>query len=251
MRIVVLTDVHANLPALNAALAAIDCHGYDLLIHTGDAIGIGPFPAECLDRLLALPRCRCVMGNHDAWFAAGLPSPQPAWMSDGELAHHQWTHAQLDPALRATVSTWPYLITETVAALTMSFLHYPRSAENDFLPILPQPTAAELDQAFMPYFMPSKGPLIFYGHHHPFADTVGVARYINPGSLGCATTAHARYTVVDVHRDLHSGQWQVTHHTVAYDDAPLAAAFHERDVPERVLINQFFYGGRLWKEPSG
>lgn len=238
MRIVVLTDIHANLPALNAALAAIESHGYDLLVHTGDAIAIGPFPAESLERLLNLPRCRCVMGNHDAWFADGLLSPQPPWMSDGELAHQYWTHAQFDPALRATVRTWPYLITETVETLTMSFLHYPYAGDKEFLPILQQPTVADLTQAFAPY----PGELIFYGHHHPFADTVGAARYINPGSLGCATTAHARYTVVDVH----NGQWQVTHHSVAYDDGPLIAAFQERDVPERVLINQFFYGGRLW-----
>ena len=240
MRIVVFTDVHANLPALNAALAAIDSQGYDLLVHTGDAIGIGPFPTECLERLLNLPRCRYVMGNHDAWFAEGLPSPQPSWMSDGEFAHHQWTHAQLDPVLRAKVNSWPYVITETIEAVTMSFLHYPLTTGNSFLPILQQPTVAELGQAFAAY----SGELIFYGHHHPFADMVGAARYINPGSLGCAATAHARYTVVDIH----SGQWQVSHHKIPYDDAPLVTAFQERDVPERMLINKFFYGGRLWME---
>lgn len=41
MRIVVLADVHANLPALEAALAQIEEAGYDLLVHLGDAIVMG------------------------------------------------------------------------------------------------------------------------------------------------------------------------------------------------------------------
>ncbi len=82
MKVAVLTDVHANLPALEATLRAIEDAGCEAIYHTSDAIGIGPFPAECLTRLLATPRMRLIMGNHDAWFAFGLPQPQPAWMSD-------------------------------------------------------------------------------------------------------------------------------------------------------------------------
>jgi predicted phosphodiesterase len=51
-RIAVITDAHAYLPALGAALTAIRADGPDAVYHTGDAIGIGPFPAETLDRLL-------------------------------------------------------------------------------------------------------------------------------------------------------------------------------------------------------
>ena len=46
MKIAVLTDVHGNLPALQVALRAIRREGADAIFHTGDAIGIGPFPAE-------------------------------------------------------------------------------------------------------------------------------------------------------------------------------------------------------------
>jgi predicted phosphodiesterase len=51
MRIVVMTDSHANLPALQAALKDIRGNGYDVIVHTGDAVAIGPYPAECLDLL--------------------------------------------------------------------------------------------------------------------------------------------------------------------------------------------------------
>jgi fructose-1,6-bisphosphatase len=64
-RIAVITDAYANFPALDAALAAIRGDGVVAVYHTGDAIGIGPFPTEVLDRLLHEPRMHLVMGNHD------------------------------------------------------------------------------------------------------------------------------------------------------------------------------------------
>lgn len=237
MRIVVLTDVHGNLPALEAALGAIEHEGYDLLVHLGDAIGIGPFPAECLGRLLVLPRALLLMGNHDAWFAEGLPEPQPTWMSDGELEHHKWTHAQLDPALRSAVAAWPYASEERIGRMTISFLHYGLTGPRSFAPIIQQPSAAELDRVFAECV----GDLVCYGHHHPFSDLQGRARYLNPGSLGCAPTAVARYSQLK----LVDGRLNVTHHAIPYDDLRLATAFVVRAVPEYPLLNRAFFGDRL------
>jgi predicted phosphodiesterase len=237
MRIVVLTDVHGNLPALNVALHAIEREGYDLLVHLGDVIAIGPFPAECLERLLALPRARLLMGNHDAWFAYGLPEPRPSWMSEGELEHQRWTHAQLDPALRSTVGAWPDLIEEEYGGVRLTLLHYSLSGPRSFVPIIREPSAADLDQLFAGYW----ADLICYGHHHPFSDVQGRARYLNSGSLGCAPTAVARYSVLE----LVGRQLRLTHQSIPYDDRPLAAAFVARAVPERTFINAAFFGGRL------
>ncbi|HEX2087775.1 MAG TPA: metallophosphoesterase family protein, partial [Solirubrobacteraceae bacterium] len=43
-RVAVITDVHANLPALQAALRAIDASGVDALYCGGDLVGYGPHP---------------------------------------------------------------------------------------------------------------------------------------------------------------------------------------------------------------
>ncbi len=67
----IMTDVHGNLPALEAAVKVIDSEHCDAIFHLGDAVGIGPFPAESLELLLSLPNFRSVMGNHDAWFVRG------------------------------------------------------------------------------------------------------------------------------------------------------------------------------------
>jgi len=237
MRLVVFTDVHANLPALDAALSSIRQHGYDVLVHTGDAIAIGPFPTECMDRLLSLPNAHLLMGNHDFWFAHGLPEPQSPWMSDGEVLHQHWTHARLDPKLKPVVAQWKYVLTETFDGVTISFMHYPLTSKQELMPVVQQPIAEELDHMFAEY----PGELMFFGHHHPASDVQGRARYINPGSLGCAKTAVARYCVIDIEKS----HYTVEHKSIPYDDAVLFEAFEKREVPERNFICKAFFGGRF------
>jgi predicted phosphodiesterase len=238
MRIAVMTDVHANLPALAAALDAIRSEGCDALFHTGDAIGIGPYPAECLDLLLNAPNTYLVKGNHELWFVDGLPQPQPAWMSDGEVAHQQWTYASLDAKLRSVVADWPMRHEQQFEGVRMTFVHYGLDATGrDFAPIIREPTVAELDNLFGK----DESSLVFYGHHHPFSDVQGCARYINPGSLGCYHLPVARYAVVNVN----GRGWTVEHRVVPYEDEELWRAFEQRKVPERAFIYRAFFGGRF------
>jgi predicted phosphodiesterase len=242
MRIVVITDVHANLPALEVALKAIQAGGYDALFHTGDAIAIGPYPAECLDLLLNTPNIRFVMGNHEAYFVSGLPTLQPAWMSDGEARHQQWTHSRLNPHLRSVLAEWPYFLEHELEGVRTGFVHYGLTpSEQDFQPVIKDPTAANLDQMFASHPATLGAELIFYGHHHRQSDLQGRTRYVNPGSLGCCREATARYCVAE----LRSGQYRVEHRSVPYEDAELFRAFEQRDVPEREFIYRAFFGGRF------
>lgn len=65
MRIAVLSDVHANLPALTSALADIERRGVDAVVCLGDVVGYGPDPGPCVD--LIRETCEItVLGNHDA-----------------------------------------------------------------------------------------------------------------------------------------------------------------------------------------
>ena len=149
MKIAVLTDVHGNLPALQEALRVIRREGCDAVVNTGDTIGIGPYPAECLDLVLNTPGMVSTMGNHDAWFAYGLPDPQPTWMSNGEARHQRWIHACLDSSLRTVVGEWPYLIQNTFEDVRVSFLHYGLTESGrNFIPIIRDPEPVELDEVF-------------------------------------------------------------------------------------------------------
>jgi predicted phosphodiesterase len=69
-RIAVLSDVHANLPALNAVLDYLDEHQITQGMVLGDIVGYGPHPSECIERLKQ-SQLLVIKGNHDHAAATG------------------------------------------------------------------------------------------------------------------------------------------------------------------------------------
>src|SRR5690242_9229267 len=69
MRYLVLSDIHANLEALEAALASAP--GHDAVLVLGDLVGYGADPNAVITRVRELPRATFIRGNHDK-VAAGL-----------------------------------------------------------------------------------------------------------------------------------------------------------------------------------
>jgi predicted phosphodiesterase len=64
MRILIISDIHSNLTALQTVL---DSAGrYDAVWCLGDLVGYGPDPNECIEKVRSLPNLKCVLGNHDA-----------------------------------------------------------------------------------------------------------------------------------------------------------------------------------------
>ena len=57
-----ISDIHANLPALEAVLA--DMPTVDAIVNAGDIVGYGPWPIECVERIQEV-QCYSVIGNHD------------------------------------------------------------------------------------------------------------------------------------------------------------------------------------------
>lgn len=64
MKILVVSDIHANLSALEAVLDAAG--DYDSAWCLGDLVGYGPDPNECISIVRSLPNMICLLGNHDA-----------------------------------------------------------------------------------------------------------------------------------------------------------------------------------------
>ena len=72
MRVAVVSDVHANLPALEAVLAEVDVAGVDEVWCLGDIVGYGPDPGACVEII----RDRCAVslsGNHDLGAIGAIP----------------------------------------------------------------------------------------------------------------------------------------------------------------------------------
>ncbi|HIE57852.1 MAG TPA: metallophosphoesterase [Anaerolineales bacterium] len=64
MKTLVISDIHANLSALDAVLN--DAGEFDAVWCLGDVVGYGPDPNECIERIRNLPQLTCLLGNHDA-----------------------------------------------------------------------------------------------------------------------------------------------------------------------------------------
>ncbi len=95
-RVLVISDIHANLTALEAVLA--DAGSVDEVWCLGDVVGYGPDPNECIQRLQELPALTYLMGNHD--FAAIGDLPLETFNAD---ARHSllWQRKQLTEESRA------------------------------------------------------------------------------------------------------------------------------------------------------
>lgn len=71
MRVAVISDVHGNLAALEAVLAAAEAAGAHAYWVLGDLVAYGPRPAEVVDRVRRLPEVHCVRGNTDRYVLTG------------------------------------------------------------------------------------------------------------------------------------------------------------------------------------
>ena len=74
VRVLILSDVHSNLEALDAVLDACPPDSYDQLLVLGDLVGYGASPNEVVDRIFNLAPTAIVRGNHDR-VAAGIEKP--------------------------------------------------------------------------------------------------------------------------------------------------------------------------------
>ena len=104
MKFLVLSDIHANLEALEAVLAVAPAGSYDQLLVLGDLVGYGANPNEVVDRVLALTPDVLIRGNHDK-VAAGLEDTEGFNYLAAQAA--RWTLETLTPANRERVAALP------------------------------------------------------------------------------------------------------------------------------------------------
>jgi diadenosine tetraphosphatase ApaH/serine/threonine PP2A family protein phosphatase len=135
MRIAILSDIHANYHALEAALAAVDAEGVDELWCLGDTVGYGPRPNRCCS-VVATGAALCLAGNHDLAVTGALSVDE---FNGDAAAVARWTRAvierealeflrALEPAAtRPGVElyhgspidpVWDYVLSETAAFLS-------------------------------------------------------------------------------------------------------------------------------------
>lgn len=91
MKLGLLGDIHANLPALKACIQRLQEEGCDKIYTTGDVVGYGPYPLECIE-LLIDNKILSVKGNHDQYTI----DRDPLWSINREARFAvEWTRRRL------------------------------------------------------------------------------------------------------------------------------------------------------------
>jgi diadenosine tetraphosphatase ApaH/serine/threonine PP2A family protein phosphatase len=157
MKLALLSDLHANLQALEACLAHAHTQGADQFAFLGDLVGYGGQPAEVLDHVQALATQGAVVlkGNHDEM--ALSPPADAAQHGSGTAA---WTGAQLSPMQRQFLATLPLTCHLPQLLLVHASAHHPerwRYVEDE------RAAAASLDAA---QGLHSDVHHVFGGHVH-------------------------------------------------------------------------------------
>ncbi|WP_374663952.1 metallophosphoesterase [Ramlibacter sp.] len=250
MRIAVLSDIHGNLPALQAVLEEVDRERADLVVNLGDSLS-GPLqPAETADLLMARGG-PVIAGNHERQLLR-LRGRAERWNptdSDGyaatQLNEAQWDWLDSIPPPGLRVADEVLLIHGTPA----SDLHYLlETATTSYQPggdpgVRPA-TAIEVRERLGAVLDEAAPPtLILCGHTHmPRAVQCDGTLVVNPGSVGLQAydwdwphphvmeTGHpqARYVIVE----RRAAGWAVQWRAVPYDWAPQAALAQARGRPD-------------------
>jgi diadenosine tetraphosphatase ApaH/serine/threonine PP2A family protein phosphatase len=101
VRVAVLSDIHANLVALDAVLATVG--SVDAVWHLGDVVGYGPEPDGVVERLAGLDAVG-VAGNHDL---AAVGGDQIAWFNPDARAAMEWTRRRISDESRRWLAELP------------------------------------------------------------------------------------------------------------------------------------------------
>jgi predicted phosphodiesterase len=231
MRIAVLSDVHANLVALDAVLA--DAGSFDAVWHLGDVVGYGPEPDAVVDRLREIGAIG-VRGNHDA---AACGGSEIEWFNPEARQAMEWTRRAISPSTMEWLGALPDRRTEGPCELV-------HGSHRE--PLWEYVTSEDVAVANLQALAPD-ARIGLHGHTHvPLAfvedgDRLRVVRgrrgtslelegrraLVNPGSVGQPRDGDpdASYLVWEPDAE------RVTWHRVAYEVAVVQQAIRDAGLP--------------------
>jgi predicted phosphodiesterase len=187
MRILLISDIHANFVALEAVAARFPPHNFDLILNGGDSLVYGPFPNETIDWLRS-HGALSILGNTDCQIITLLEGrtfkkPRKA----EKRIMYGWTAAELSAENRRWLCNQPMSRHIPASAgsaknrqKTLLAMHHGSPADPDEFLFATTPVCRfqELSELV-------SAPLVTIGHsHQQFSIEAGGATFINPGSTG-------------------------------------------------------------------
>jgi predicted phosphodiesterase len=222
MRIALISDIHANLPALEAVLESIDSRGaIAATYHLGDLVGYAPWPNETVD----LVRARGILGiagNYDSTVATDHPHCGCRYENEHEaqLSHegYTWTQTSVSAETKAFLAALPFRLDLRPrgghaggprlclvhGTPTLNTLYWTEGQPDSFCTSM----AARAGLG--------DGDVIGFGHtHKPWHRIVEGVHFVNTGSVGRPKDSDWRAGYVTL--DLGGEEPNVEFHRVEYD----------------------------------
>ncbi len=249
MQVAVLSDIHANLPALEAVLRACDEVGADERWCLGDVVGYGAGPDRCVE--LVRERCEiCLVGNHDL---AVLEQLDASTFSASARAAVSWTVANSSPESLSYLASLSPSDTSGPAAL---YHASPRDPVWEYVLWPDQAAECLRAQARRVSMVGHSHVALFFSAAATDGDEAGTPEargwqagagtrlemgegrwLINPGSVGQPRDGDPRAAWLQ----LDTETWEATYHRVAYDIERAAAAIEDAGLPGH-LAKRLFVG---------
>lgn len=237
MRYALISDIHANLPALDAVLADIDARGdVQAIVHAGDLVGYSTFPNEVVARLAARGIAG-IAGNYDSTVATGYKhcGCRSESVRQEELAHisYSYTLEACTPETKACLGALPFSLdlrplgghlagprlVLVHGTPTLNTVYWTADRDDDFC----RKMAAVVGL--------TAGDVIAFGHtHKPWHRVVDGIHFINTGSVGRPKDGDWRAGYVRL--TLGEGEPQVEFVRVAYDIEATLAGLRAAQLPE-------------------
>jgi predicted phosphodiesterase len=245
VRYLILSDIHANLTAFDAALDAATGL-WDQAVCLGDIVGYGPDPNEAIDRVRSLGAFT-IRGNHDK-AVAGLLDAEDF----NPLAHASvlWTREQIRPDNRVHLETLPK---GPVRVDGFSIVHGAFHDEDEYVfspelaldGLLSTPTQVSFfGHTHMQGGFTLRGETVEFLHSRPSPEESrtrieiekGVTYLVNPGSIGQPRDGDPRsgFAIVDIE------QGSVEFWRVPYDVEAVQARMTAASLPEQLILRLSF-----------
>jgi putative phosphoesterase len=242
MKLALIGDVHANLPALEVVLDHAHRQEVEGIWNIGDFVGYGAFPDEVVKRLIK-EEALSIIGNYDLKVLK-YPKKKKKWRKSKmpqKWFAFKWAYENLSKKSRKYLRTLPEEIRLTEGGKHILLTHgSPASNEEHLTPDTPEQRLRELARMTASEQMP-KADVIICGHsHREFIRQVETTWFINTGSVGRPDDGDPRACYAILQLD-HQGL-QVEHYRLEYDVGRAVAAIRVKGLPE--VFAQMLIQGR-------
>lgn len=176
MKVALISDLHGNVPALEAVLADIQARGADRIVCLGDIVDLGPEPGLVI-RMLQDRSIPCLVGNHDPFLGDPIVP----------VDVYEWTFAQLSPTELLWLRGLPHSLQLQCNDVRLLCVHgSPRSFDEQILSTTSDADLAEMVRGF-------DFDVLACGHTHvQLAREMNSQLFVNCGSVAMPfVTAYA------------------------------------------------------------